>query len=101
MLEQGEVLVHPFIIGEIALGNLSPRAAILAAFHKLPQAIVARESEVLTLIESSALFGQGIGYVDAHLLASAKLMEGVKLWTRDKRLAVLAARLDLAASVLN
>ncbi len=101
LLERQEVLIHPFVIGEIALGNLRPRATILSTLHKLPQAVVARESEVLTLIETSSLVGLGIGYVDAHLLASAKLTDGTRLWTRDKRLTAAAARLSLAAAVLN
>ena len=101
LLEREEVLIHPFVIGEIALGSLRQRAAILDALYKLPQTAVAREAEVLTLIESASLFGLGIGYVDVHLLASAKLTNGLRLWTRDKRLNAAAAQLDLAAALLN
>ncbi len=101
LLEPGEAAIHPFVIGEIALGNIRQRAAILKDLQKLPQALVAREAEVLVLIGSSSLFGLGIGYVDAHLLASAKLTDGIKLWTRDRRLDAAAARLNLAAAVLN
>lgn len=101
LLEQERIVTHPFVIGEIALGNLRQRAVVLDALHKLPQAIVARDAEVLTLIENAALSGLGIGYIDAHLLASVKLTDEVRLWSRDKRLIAAAARLDLAAAVLN
>jgi len=101
LLEREEILIHPFVIGEIALGNLRQRALILESLCRLPQAMVAREPEVLSLIGSAPLFGLGIGYVDAHLLASAKLTNGLRLWTRDKRLNAAAAQLDLAAAVLN
>jgi len=101
LLERNEILVHPFVVGEIALGNLRQRAEILSSLQKLPQAVVARDSEVLTLIDSSSLFGLGIGYVDIHLLASVKLTEGLGLWTRDKRLNAAAAKLGLAAAMLN
>ena len=93
--------MHPFVIGEIALGSLGSRVAILKELQKLPQAVIARESEVMTLIENSSLFGLGIGYVDVHLLTSAKLTDGLRLWTRDKRLTAAAAKLGLAAGVLN
>jgi len=101
LLEQERVLAHPFVIGEIALGNLRQRSVVLKALHQLPEAVVARDAEVLTLIENSALSGLGIGYVDAHLLAAVRLTDEARLWTRDKRLAAAAARLDLAATVLN
>lgn len=96
LLEQGSVLTHPFVIGEIALGHLQQRGTILAALHGLPQATTARETEVLQLIGNRKLFGLGIGYVDAHLLASAMLTHA-SLWTRDKRLGLTASQLSLAA----
>ena len=96
-LEAGEVLAHPFIIGELALGNLKQRESILAAMQSLPQASVATEEEVLLFIEQHKLFGLGIGYVDAHLLSAARLTPGTVLWTRDKRLLVAANQLGLAA----
>ncbi len=101
LLEHEQVLAHPFVIGEIALGNLRQRPVVLKALHKLPEAIVARDREVLALIENSALSGLGIGYVDAHLLASVKLTDDARLWTRDRRLAAAAARLELAAALSN
>lgn len=97
LLNQEQLVMHPFIIGEISLGSLRQRVAILGALRKLPQVPVARDPEVLVLIETASLFNLGIGYVDAHLLASAKLTGDVFLWTRDKRLSGAAAKLGLAA----
>lgn len=96
LLEQGSVLAHPFVIGEIALGTLRRRDVVLGALRHLPSAIVANEGEVLRFIEQNALFGHGIGYVDSHLLAAVRLTPGARLWTRDKRLHGIARQLDLA-----
>jgi hypothetical protein len=98
LLDAGTVLAHPFIIGEVALGFLRSRAAVLASLRKLPHAAVARDSEVLALIDQAGLAGSGIGYVDAHLLAAARLTPGARLWTNDRRLHAAARRLDLAIS---
>lgn len=98
LLRSGRVLVHPYVIGELALGNLRQRQKILALLQDLPQAEVATNGEVLSFIERRALGGVGIGYVDAHLLASAQLTAGSALWTRDRRLMGVAERLGLAKS---
>ncbi len=98
LLEGGSVLAHPFVIGELALGNLRARDIILSALHDMPQAVVATEAEVLRLIAAHGLAGSGIGYIDAHLLAAARLSHGARLWTRDRRLAGIAARLGVAHS---
>ncbi len=90
------VLTHPFIIGELALGNLRRRETVLSALSDLPPANVATDAEVLHFIDRHTLFGRGIGYVDIHLLAAARLTTGAKLWTRDKRLHGIALQLDLA-----
>jgi len=95
-LEAGEVLGHPFVLGELALGNLRQRRLILDALANLPQATVASDPEVLALIDRQPLHGLGIGYVDAHLLAAARLTPDGRLWTRDARLQAAAARLGLA-----
>lgn len=94
LLTAGQVLAHPFVIGELALGSLRQRETVLGALQGLPQAIVADEGEVLGFIDRYALAGIGIGYVDAHLLASARLSVAT-LWTRDKRLNGAAQRLGL------
>jgi predicted nucleic acid-binding protein len=95
-LEAGNVLVHPFVIGEIALGNLKQRELILGALADLPQAVVARDDEVMPFIEGSGLFGRGIGYLDVHLLASIRLTAGSLLWTHDRRLRDIAEQLGMA-----
>ena len=98
LLEGGQVLVHPFIIGEIALGNLRQRSLILGTLAGLPQAVAADEDEVLGFIERHTLHGRGIGYVDVHLLASTRLTPDAQLYTRDRRLLIIARELGLAAA---
>jgi predicted nucleic acid-binding protein len=99
LLENNEVLVHPFVIGEIALGHLRQRNLVLGMLHDLPGAVVASQDEVLNFIAAHKLFGLGIGYVDAHLLAATKLTENATLWTRDGRLLQAANRLAMAAKL--
>lgn len=89
-------LLHPYVLGEIALGSLPRRNAYLRAMRQLPRPAVARHHDVALLIETEKLHGTGIGYVDAHLLASCKLTSGCKLWTRDKRLLAQAERLAVS-----
>ena len=91
LLQDGQVLAHPWVTGELALGHLARRSEILGLLRHLPQATVATDLEVLALIDIRHLFGLGIGYVDAHLLAATLLTTGSRLWTRDKRLAAVAA----------
>ena len=97
LLDAGEIVMHPHVLGEIALGSLRNRAAILRDLAAMPFVMVADEDEVLALIEQRRLFGTGIGLVDAHLLASALLTPDTKLWTSDRRLRDAAERLDIAA----
>lgn len=96
LLEKGRVLSHPFVIGELAMGSLKQSDLVLDALQDLPKAAVAQEDEILAFIRNQGLFGLGIGYVDAHLLAGAQLTPDALLWTRDRRLAEIAARLSLA-----
>lgn len=98
LLDAGQVLAHPFVTGELALGNLGNRNAVLGALQDLPQAGVATEPEVLRFIGEKGLFGLGIGYIDAHLLAAVLLTPGSLLWTRDKRLLAASAQLGIAAN---
>lgn len=95
-LERADVITHPFIIGELACGQLRKRGEVLELLAALPSAVIATENEVLKLIEEKALMGRGIGYIDVHLLASVMLTEGARLWTRDKRLEPVARSLGLA-----
>ncbi|WP_404359250.1 type II toxin-antitoxin system VapC family toxin [Methylotuvimicrobium sp. KM1] len=96
LLENGQVLGHPFVRGELALGNLPQRHILLGLLDNLPQAPVAFDAEINRFIEANALFGLGIGFVDVHLLASAKLALNATLWTRDKRLLAVATRLAMS-----
>jgi predicted nucleic acid-binding protein len=99
LLERGQVLIHPFVIGELALGNLRRRIDLLADLQDLPQARVASDHEVLRFIERHELFGLGVGYVDVHLLAAVRLTLGASLWTRDKRLQTVASHLGVASGL--
>jgi hypothetical protein len=99
MLEAGNVLAHPFVIGELALGNITRRDLVLRTLQDLPQADVAKDREVLHFVDQHLLFALGIGYVDAHLLAAVRLTAGAALWTRDKRLKGAADRLGLAITL--
>jgi predicted nucleic acid-binding protein len=94
ILELGLVLAHPFVTGELALGNLRQRDLILRSLQDLPQAPIATSEEILRFISRYHLHGRGIGYVDAHLLASVSLSAGASLWTYDKRLQAAAATLE-------
>ncbi len=101
LLNQGQALVHPFVIGELALGNLRDRDTVLDALQNLPQAPVATEGEVLQFIQKNCLYGMGIGYIDAHLLAATRLAPGATLWTRDKRLLTAATSLGLLEHIVH
>ena len=94
-LETDQVLVHPFVIGELACGQLVNRQEVISLLQALPQAPVAGEDEALAFIEARHLAGRGIGYIDVHLLASVALHGTARLWTRDRRLATVAAELAL------
>jgi hypothetical protein len=98
LLDATCVLTHPFVIGELPLGNLHQRDLILGGLAALPTVVVATEAEVMHFINIDALFGLGLGYVDVNLLASVRLSAGTALWTRDKRLQAVAERLGLHAS---
>jgi len=96
LLDAGMVLTHPFVIGELSLGAVRQRVAVLSALADLPPAVVATDAEVLGFIDRHALFGRGVGYVDAHLLAATRLTAGAELWTNDRRLNTIADALGLA-----
>ncbi|MEK6769969.1 MAG: PIN domain-containing protein [Gemmatimonadota bacterium] len=95
LLAEGRIAIHVFVRGEVALGRLHNRAEILASLHTLPPATIAAHEEVLSLIEHQDLAGSGIGWVDAHLLASA-LIDHTRLWTLDRRLARIATEAGAA-----
>ena len=94
LLNEGQAACHPFIIGELACGNLKNRSLILSLLKSLPAATMARHDEVMFFIENNNLMGRGLGYVDMHLLASASL-SGIPGWTLDRKLDGSAERLGL------
>jgi predicted nucleic acid-binding protein len=95
-LERGLVFTHPFIVGELACGWIRNRGEVLGLLGSLPVGPVATDDEALQYIDFHQLMGRGIGYVDVHLLASSALAEGLRLWTRDRRLEEVAAELGVA-----
>ena len=95
LLNSSQVLAHPFVIGELACGNLRKRDDVLRLLNDLPRAPVASHEEVLHFIESNKLMGQGVGYIDTHLLASTALADMTLIWTRDNRLQKIARKLKL------
>ncbi|HEX9801745.1 MAG TPA: type II toxin-antitoxin system VapC family toxin [Gammaproteobacteria bacterium] len=95
LLNSNQVLVHPFVLGELACGNLRQRMEVLTLLKNLPHAVVALDEEVLFFIEQHGLMGRGIGYVDAHLLAAVALDGGARLWSRDKRLHALGGEMGI------
>ena len=95
-LEQGVIATHPFVIGELACGNLRNRRVLLELWAKLPSVPTASDAEALHFIDIHALAGVGLGYIDVHLLASTALASHTRLWTADRTLAGAAARLGVA-----
>jgi predicted nucleic acid-binding protein len=95
LLRRERILIHPFVTGELALGSLQKYDAVIEALLEMPQATVATPEEVLFTIKRYSLMASGIGYVDTHILTAAKLVPGTLIWTRDKRLARVAATLGL------
>lgn len=98
LLMTQRVLVHPFVIGELALGALKPSSTIINLLRDMPQALSASHDEAMRFISARGLAGSGIGYVDAHLLASTKLSQADALWTRDQRLVRAAERMGVAVT---
>ena len=98
-LGEGQIVIHPFIIGELALGSLKERTKTLALLDLLPQVRVARLSELRLMIEARRLYNMGIGLTDAHLIASVFIDSPTLLWTNDKRLRRVAENLGIHASL--
>ncbi|MBI3461622.1 MAG: PIN domain-containing protein [Planctomycetes bacterium] len=95
LLRDEQVLCHPFVVGELACGNLANRRELLALLTSLPQALLAEQQEVLHLVDAEHLYGRGLGWVDVHLLASA-LLTDCALWTLDRVLRTTAAALEVS-----
>lgn len=100
LLMRNEVLAHPFVIGEIALGSVARRADVLRHLDNLPSAVAATHVEVMVFVDRHKLANTGLGYLDAALLASAALTPGAALWARDKNLRAAAKRCGVAAKTL-
>jgi predicted nucleic acid-binding protein len=98
-LSQGDIVIHPLIVAELALGSLKQRTKTLALLDFLPQVRVAQLNEVRVMIEARRLYSLGIGLTDAHLIASVFLNSSVLLWTRDKRLRKAAEGLGIHANL--
>jgi predicted nucleic acid-binding protein len=98
-LNQGQILIHSFIVAELALGLMQNRSRALSLLELLPQVRMAQMSEVRTMIEARRLYGLGIGLIDAHLIASILIQPPTLLWTRDKRLRRVAESLGIHASL--
>lgn len=97
LLTDGQVQVHPHVIGELALGSIRKRSEFLDMIVRLPAVSAASDGEVLSLVEQKQLYARGIGYTDAHLITSSLLTPGTGLWTKDRRLAEVARELGIAA----
>ncbi len=95
LLNGGDVICHPFIVGELACGNLKNRSEILSLLQALPMSVVAEHEEILEFIENNQLMGKGLGYIDVHLIASA-VLTGVPLWTFDKKLDEISKSLGMS-----
>ena len=95
LAEEETILMHPLVFGELAMGNFARRSTVLNWLEDFIPAVQAGHDEVLDLIEAAKLHGKGLGFVDAHLLASARLMMNAPLWTRDKRLLFAAGALGI------
>ncbi len=97
LLDRRQIIIHPFVVGELALGNMRQRARTLFALKRLPRAMVARDSDVLSLIDNHRLHGRGVGYIDVHLLASTLITPEAVIWSRHRRLMAVADDLAVAA----
>lgn len=98
-LKHGRILMHELVIGELVMGNLPNRPAFLRRLHHINRSVRASDSEVMRLIEDNHLYGTGLGFIDAHLLASVLLTDEVMLWTRDRRLNAAAEHFGRAAQL--
>lgn len=98
-LDVQEIVMHPFVLGELSLGSMPRYDAVIDSLLELPSVQIAQPHEVLVLIRENRLMGTGVGYVDAHLLASSLIMPGTQVWTRDKRLKRAAEKLGVASAL--
>lgn len=95
LLDDRKVSMHPFVAGELAVGNLRNRDEILLMLNSLPATAMASHEEALRFISNFSLAGRGLGYIDIHLLAAVSLTPGTLLWSKDKRLNAVAESLSI------
>lgn len=98
LLRQERVLMHPFVLGELMMGSLADRTKVILGMGKLRQIATISDADVRDMVEMDKLFALGIGYVDAHLLASVRRTPSSTLWTRDRRLAKIASAFGILAT---
>ena len=99
LLNRGQIVIHPFVVAELALGSIKDRAKTLALLDLLPQARIAQLNELRLMIEARRLYSVGIGFTDAHLIASVLIDSPTLLWVRDKKLRKVAENLGIHASL--
>lgn len=99
LIAERRVVMHPFVIGEVAVGSMRNRSIVITMLSELPRAVAADDEDVLRFIADHELSGIGLAYVDVHLLAACRIGGTVRLWTRDRRLRGVAERLGVAADV--
>ncbi len=99
LVQREQLLMHAYLIGELAMGNLNDRTTFIRRLHQMEMSPQASDDEVARLVEGQRLYGSGLSWIDAHLLASVLLMDDVRLWTRDRRLNAAAERLGLSAQL--
>jgi predicted nucleic acid-binding protein len=99
LIIQRNVLSHPFVVGELAMGSLKDRGALITELSRLPRAQVIDDDDVLAFIERFKVYARGIGYVDAHLLASTRATPSASLWTRDRRVQAIATEMGITANL--
>jgi len=99
LLNRGQIVIHPFVVAELALGSIKDRAKTLALLDLLPQARIAQLNELRLTIEARRLYSVGIGFTDAHLIASVLIDSPTLLWARDKKLRKVAENLGIHASL--
>jgi predicted nucleic acid-binding protein len=98
-LDLEEIVMHPFVLGELSMGSMPKYDATIASLREMPSIQVAHPDEVLVLVRNNMLMGTGIGYVDAHLLASCLIVPGSRVWTRDKRHRRAAKHVGVASAL--
>lgn len=99
LLESGEVVTHPYVVMELALGSIAKREEVISNLSLLPQSQVAEPAELFALIEKRSLYRKGIGVIDLHLIASALIDSSISIWTRDKRLGEIASSLGIRSDL--